>query len=127
MLSGDCDTTPRAAFASRAMRQSPRPLDARARTVAEAIKALEGADVLTWVNRIKRVREAGRIRVLRTSNGYAFHDPKSSKSDFQPGTEIQALPSTLAPHPAVAIDATTELGAAILRLKAVRRPAMEPS
>ena len=77
-------------------------------TVAEAIKALEDAGILSWVNRIKRVAEAsidlfgGRIRktrVLRTSNGYAFIDPKSgqtpaslensSKSDFPTGTPIQ--------------------------------------
>ena len=46
-------------------------------TVAEAIRALEDAGVLTWVQRVKRVREAchdllgdggWRWRVLRTSN-----------------------------------------------------------
>src|SRR5277367_3529022 len=95
-------------------------------TVAEAIKALEGAGVLTWVNRLKRVREAGRVRVLRTSNGYAFHDPKSPKSDFQSGTENQALPSSLAPRPTLSIDATTELDAALARFKAIRRQATEP-
>jgi hypothetical protein len=53
-------------------------------TVAEAIKALEDAGVLSWVQRIKRVRErcgdllgdnGWRWRVLRTSNAYAFTDP----------------------------------------------------
>ena len=53
-------------------------------TVAEALKALENAGVLSWVHRIKRVREAcpdllgdngWRWRVLRTSNAYAFTDP----------------------------------------------------
>jgi hypothetical protein len=53
-------------------------------TVAEAIHALEDAGVLSWVQRIKRVREAApdlfdgqgwRWRVLRTSNAYNFHDP----------------------------------------------------
>jgi hypothetical protein len=74
-------------------------------TVAEAIKALEDAGILSWVNRITRVRErcqdlfghsGTRWRVLRTSNGYRFHDPKAaisrgfpSKSDFQSGTPIQ--------------------------------------
>jgi DNA-binding MarR family transcriptional regulator len=77
-------------------------------TVAEAIKALEDAGILSWVNRIKRVAEATRdlfghstrkTRVIRTSNGYAFIDPKSgqtpeplansSKSDFPTGTPIQ--------------------------------------
>ena len=73
-------------------------------TVAEAIKALEDAGLLTWVNRLKRVRERcqdlfGRsgslVRVLRTSNGYRFNDPKGaaergfpSKSDFPSGTPI---------------------------------------
>ena len=77
-------------------------------TVAEAIKALEDAGILSWVNRLKRVAEASRdlfghrtrkTRVLRTSNGYHFIDPKppkrlesfanSSKSDFPSGTPIQ--------------------------------------
>ena len=52
--------------------------------MAEALKALENAGVLSWVHRIKRVREAcpdllgdngWRWRVLRTSNAYAFTDP----------------------------------------------------
>jgi hypothetical protein len=56
-------------------------------TVAEAIKALEDAGVLSWVQRIKRVREAApdlfdghgwRWRVIRTSNAYNFRDPKSA-------------------------------------------------
>jgi Helix-turn-helix domain len=67
-------------------------------TVAEAIKALEDAGVLSWVQRIKRVREhcadllgdnGWRWRVLRTSNAYNFCEPgsrSSSKSDFQSGT-----------------------------------------
>src|SRR5208337_4615429 len=77
-------------------------------TVAEAIKALEDAGILSWVNRLKRVSEATidlfghrirKTRVLRTSNGYAFIDPQpskrpesfanSSKSDFPSGTPIQ--------------------------------------
>jgi hypothetical protein len=70
-------------------------------TVAEALKSLEDAGVLTWVQRIKRVREpcpdllsdnGWRWRVLRTSNAYNFCEPgsrNSSKSDFQSGTPIQ--------------------------------------
>ena len=77
-------------------------------TVAEAIKALEDAGILSWVNRLKRVAEACRdlfghrmrkTRVIRTSNGYHFIDPqppkrpeslnKTSKSDFPSGTPIQ--------------------------------------
>jgi hypothetical protein len=53
-------------------------------TVYEAIKVLEAANVLTWVNRIFReqVREldlfgkwATRWRIIRTSNAYLFRDP----------------------------------------------------
>ena len=67
-------------------------------TVAEAIKALEDAGLLTWVNRIKRVAEATidlfgqrirKTRVIRTSNGYAFIDPQPSKRDpSSNGTEL---------------------------------------
>lgn len=90
-------------------------------TVAEAIKALEDAGLLSWVNRIKRVAEASldlfgqrirKTRVIRTSNGYQFHDPQpvnrsesfgnSSKSDFPSGTSIQALP--LIPQPPTLAD-----------------------
>jgi Helix-turn-helix domain len=71
-------------------------------TVYEAIKALEAADVLTWVNRIVRelVRERDLFghasqhwRTLRTSNAYVFRDPLpchegqgASKSENPPGT-----------------------------------------
>jgi hypothetical protein len=57
----------------------------RGSTVAEAIKALEDAGVLSWVNRIKRVREAAanlfdgrgwRWRVIRTSDAHNFRDPQ---------------------------------------------------
>ena len=67
-------------------------------TVATAIKVLEGEGLLTWVHRIKRVRErcadllganGWRWRVLRTSNGYSFNDPKCSESKFQAGTPTQ--------------------------------------
>jgi hypothetical protein len=53
-------------------------------TVYEAIKALEAAEILTWVNRLIRVqfREldlfgkiALRSRLIRTSNAYTFRDP----------------------------------------------------
>jgi Helix-turn-helix domain len=80
-------------------------------TVAEAIKALEDAGVLSWVQRIKRVRErcgdllgdnGWRWRVLRTSNSYAFTDPSpaadrpnSSKSEKPTGTPIQDFFSSI--------------------------------
>ena len=73
-------------------------------TVAEAVSALEAAGLLTWVNRIKRVRErcadllgpgGWRWRVLRTSNAYEPIDPgapvdrPASKSEKPTGTEDQ--------------------------------------
>ena len=79
-------------------------------TVAEAIKALEEAGLMTWVHRLARIRERGpdlfgtwanRWRVIRTSNGYQFVDPKpglqgnSSKSERWSGTRIQDSSSTL--------------------------------
>jgi AraC-like DNA-binding protein len=83
-------------------------------TVAEAIKALEDAGVLSWVQRIKRVREAApdlfdghgwRWRVIRTSNAYNFRDPQAagrapvaSKSEKPTGTANQAFFSSLPRH-----------------------------
>jgi Helix-turn-helix domain len=80
-------------------------------TVAEAIKALEEAGVMSWVQRIKRVRErcsdllgdnGWRWRVLRTSNSYVFTDhsptngwPISSKSEKPTGTPNQGFFSSL--------------------------------
>ena len=74
-------------------------------TVAEALKVLEWAGVLSWQHRITRVRERctdlfGRIswrwRVIRTSNAYVFRDPQaacsarfSSKSENPTGTQDQ--------------------------------------
>src|SRR4051812_48905389 len=77
-------------------------------TVYEAIRALEAAGILTWVNRIARIRDWGpdlfgraqnRWRVIRTSNSYTFVDPQSgrvgrpnfSKSELPIGTEGQEL------------------------------------
>ena len=69
-------------------------------TVYEAIRALEAAGILSWVNRLTKIREReldlfGRAvwvwRVVRTSNAYTFRDPKAalpqriSKSDFRAG------------------------------------------
>jgi hypothetical protein len=84
-------------------------------TVYEAIRALELAGVLTWVNRIvrERVRErdlfgrwSSRWRILRTSNAYTFRDPSavmaenrpvSSKSENPSGTVIQGFSISEAP------------------------------
>ena len=70
-------------------------------TVYEAISALEAAGLMTWVHRLKRVREpapglpgvgASRVCVVRTSNGYRFNDPtpgNSKKSELPSGTANQ--------------------------------------
>jgi len=87
-------------------------------TVAEALKALEWAGVLTWQNRITRilVRErdlfgqwAARWQVIRTSNAYAFRDPKPQlagvpgcKSENPTGTpnqEVLTLPGSVPRDP----------------------------
>jgi hypothetical protein len=90
-------------------------------TVYEAIKVLEDANVLTWVNRIWReqVRErdlfgqwATRWRIIRTSNAYVFRDPLpcaegrpslrfSSKSENPSETynPDSSLPYSLPPTP----------------------------
>jgi hypothetical protein len=53
-------------------------------TVYEAIRVLEAAEILTWVNRLIRVqfreldlfgKMALRSRLIRTSNAYVFRDP----------------------------------------------------
>ena len=105
-------------------------------TVAEAIKALEAAGLLSWVNRIKRVAEATidlfgqrlrKTRVIRTSNGYQFHDPQPSKTPAalanSPKSELPSRTSTqesfsltASVSPAL-FNPDTPLDAALLRLK----------
>ncbi len=76
-------------------------------TVANALKRLETAGLLSWVNRMKRIREwktgpmgfpVPEVRVVRTSNAYHFHDPQNgipqpldntSESENQSGTTNQ--------------------------------------
>ncbi|MGE0372937.1 MAG: helix-turn-helix domain-containing protein [Gammaproteobacteria bacterium] len=76
-------------------------------TVYEAIKALEAAGVLTWVNRIIRQRVpcpdllggwTTSWRIIRTSNAYLFRDPlpcaagrPDTKSENPPGTLNQGI------------------------------------
>jgi hypothetical protein len=76
-------------------------------TVAEAIRSLEDAGVLSWVHRIKRVRvpcpdlfggDGVRVVPQRTSNAYHFTDPSPAadrpnppKSDFPSGTANQGF------------------------------------
>jgi hypothetical protein len=78
-------------------------------TVYEALKKLELAGVLTWVNRIThvRVRELDlfgkwqtRRQVIRTSNSYTFQDPQPGaegrrrcKSENPTGTQNQEIQS----------------------------------
>lgn len=104
-------------------------------TVYEALKALEEAGILTWVHRIRRVRETvtdlfgrreGRWRVLRTSNSYAFVDPgtraggfsqektpRPSKSENPTGTPLQVY-SSYGPSPVTGLDgALARWGSAI--------------
>jgi hypothetical protein len=94
-------------------------------TVAMAIKALEFAGILTWVNRIIRERDheldlfghwVRRWRIVRTSNAYVFRDPKptahvgnSSKSEIRSGTTIPDFIST-------ALNPDDPLERALLRL-----------
>jgi len=110
-------------------------------TVGEAIKALEDAGILSWVNRITRIRErcedlfghfGTRWRVIRISNAYHFTDPKgaasrgfSSKSDFPSGTPIQELSSPRTDTTPAPLDPDTPLGTALLRFKAVLTAATE--
>jgi hypothetical protein len=98
-------------------------------TVAEAIKALEFAGVLSWQNRITRIRErcgdlfgreGWRWRVIRTSNCYQFRDPQTvnsrgvpSKSDQRTGTPDQEV---LKPLQAPPVDPRSPLERALARL-----------
>lgn len=97
-------------------------------TVAEAIKMLESAGILSWVNRIHRIRLRERDlfgqwatswRVVRTSNAYLFHDPKavvmqgkSSKSDFRSGP-LDPLLKTPGPVENPPLDPEAPLGRAL--------------
>jgi hypothetical protein len=100
-------------------------------TVAEALRVLEWAGVLTWQHRITRIREActdlfgrnaWRWRVIRTSNAYAFCDPQAvnsrvvpSKSENRAGTQSQDV---LDPVQAPAIDPNSPLERALARFGA---------
>jgi hypothetical protein len=95
-------------------------------TVAEAIKALEFAGVLTWQNRITRIRErctdlfgreGWRWRVIRTSNAYVFRDQTTpaSKSDQRTGTQNQDDLSLSLPAPACGKPTTGAISKALER------------
>jgi hypothetical protein len=88
--------------------------------------------VLTWQNRITRVRErcrdlfgreGWRWRVIRTSNAYVFRNPQAavsagipSKSDYRTGTPDQEIQK---PLQAPAIDPASPLERALARFAAV--------
>jgi hypothetical protein len=68
-------------------------------TVYEAIRALEAAEILTWVNRLIRVqyreldlfgKMALRSRLIRTSNAYMFRDPLPCAQGRGDGREAAA-------------------------------------
>jgi hypothetical protein len=100
-------------------------------TVAEALKALEWAGVLSWQNRLTRIRErctdlfgraTWRWRTIRTSNTYMFRDPKpqlagvpASKSENPAGTQDQ---DSLDPVEASARDSNRQLERALRRFGA---------
>ena len=101
------------------------------RTVAEALKVLEWAGVLSWQHRITRIRErctdlfgrqGWRWRVIRTSNAYQFINPQAernrsfpSECKNPPGTQDQDVPK---PLPAPAVDPTSPLERALARFAA---------
>ena len=101
-----------------------------------AIKMLERAGLLTWVNRLARIKvyEPGlgwRKRVIRTSNSYAFADPKTadravpdvvrprmaSKTETPTGTATQDVSLTDAPQRRDFTLGETPLEAALERLR----------
>lgn len=101
-------------------------------TVYEAIKALEFANVLTWVNRLTRTRVqeldlfgklVSRWRVIRTSNAYIFRDPlpcanhgHSSKSENPAGTQIQDISVSKPPPTVIVLDPENRLNGALIAL-----------
>jgi DNA-binding transcriptional MocR family regulator len=98
--------------------------------VAGALRRLEAAGLVAWVNRLVRIKErcrdlfgsstGWRWRVIRTSNSYSFRDPQpqarpviSSKAKFQPGT-TSPDPTQPAPQlPGMLAAALARLGHAV--------------
>lgn len=101
-------------------------------TVYEAIKALERVGLLSWVNRLVRIREIGpdlfgkarnRWRVIRTSNAYVLIDPQARRSRFASKSETrgETADQDLKLKPPIAataeLDSSNPLHRALLRLK----------
>jgi hypothetical protein len=105
-------------------------------SVYEAIKALEAAGLLTWVNCFTKVRTAGKDlfgrattvwQVIRTSNFYLFRDPLPCaenhkpehfpcKSENPPGTLNQEILSSNQAPKIIVLDPANSLDAALIRL-----------
>jgi hypothetical protein len=101
-------------------------------TVYEAIRALEAADILTWVNRFDKIRTEcvgafgrafTRWQVIRTSNAYCFRDPLdcatecgSYKSENPTGTLNQEDSYTKDSMKIVVLDPANSLDSALIRL-----------
>ena len=101
-------------------------------TVYEAIKIFEQAEILTWVNRITRIRvqdidllgrRIWRWQIIRTSNSYIFRDPlpcaphrESYKSENPTGTPIQDVTPSKNLSTVVILDPTNPLDSALIRL-----------
>ncbi len=109
--------------------------------MAEALKALEWAGVLTWQHRITRARVAqrdlfgrwsSRWTVVRTSNAYVFRDPQpqlagvlAAKSENPAGTQNQDVlgPVQRAPRPLSNLveQALARFGAAVAAKKGIEQ------
>jgi hypothetical protein len=92
-------------------------------TVAEAIRALENAGLLTWQNRLRRIWEQcpdlfGQDdwcrRVVRTSNSYTLVDPLASKSEPPTGTTNQVILTKIPAGNTAPLDPSNPLQQALL-------------
>jgi len=103
--------------------------------VAEALKLLETAKVITWQHRLVKIRERvrdlfgveyWRWRVLRTSNSYCFSGPLAlenfpTRKEFDLSNSYSSLPI---PDPRSALErALASLGAAISKKASIEQEA----
>ena len=98
----------------------------------EAIKIFEQAAILTWVNRIARIKvpdidllghRVWRWQIIRTSNAYIFRDPlpcaphrQNYKSENPTGTPNQDVSSSKHLSTVIILDPTNPLDSALIRL-----------
>lgn len=101
-------------------------------TVYEAIRIFEQADILTWVNRITRIKvkeldlfghKVWRWQTIRTSNAYIFRDPlpcaphrEVYKSENPSGTLNQELSQEKQRPTVIILDPDKPLDRALIRL-----------